>query len=168
MKRSLKTISIIALALGTLVFMAGNAIAKKGEQGMPPGQAKKHHTNFEHGQGHHDAHLASTTPPGWSHGKKTGWRGMPYPPGWSKWNSEQQTAWETNRNHALDEIAALANNYKIPTANVDAITQAFGQAVAGGIVINDARKKLVNALQDEGERKKLLINTSQNVLELLK
>jgi hypothetical protein len=183
MKTSCSRIAVIAVAVIALAFSA-TAFAKKDGNGTPPGQAKKqaseayesHGHESDHGdeahghkEHHHDASATTAgTPPGWSHGKKTGWRGMPYPPGWSKWDKEKQERWETDRNRSLDEIHVIAVGYKIPTPEVDRITQAFGQAVAGGLVINDAQKKLVNALQDENERKKLLINTTQNTLELLK
>lgn len=158
---------VIALAVGASLGLSGAALAKKGGnsgKGTPPGQAKKQEVTVQVGS----AGTTTSTPPGWSHGKKTGWQGMPYPPGWSNWDKKKQDTWVNDRDGALDEIHRIALSYKIPTQNVDQITQAFGQAVAGGLVVHDASKKLVNALQDEGERKKLLINTSQNVLELLK
>lgn len=157
---------VIVLAVGTMLAFSGAALAKKGGKegkGTSPGQAKKQESTVVV-----TPSGTTSTPPGWSHGKKTGWKGMPYPPGWSKWDKKKQDVWVTDRDRALDDIYRIAMYHKIPTQNVDQITNAFGQAVAGGLVIHDASKKLVDALQNEQERKKLLINTSQNVLELLK
>ncbi len=165
MKRSWGRI-VIVLAVGVMLAFSGAALAKKGGnsgKGTPPGQAKKQETTVVV-----TPSGTTSTPPGWSHGKKTGWQGMPYPPGWSKWDKKKQDGWVSDRDSALDEIQKVALSYKIPTKDVDQITSAFGQAVAGGLVIQDASKKLVDALKDDGERKKLMINTSQNVLELLK
>jgi hypothetical protein len=158
------------VALGLILAVAPAALAKKG--GVPPGQAKKQaaatdaHHGTHHAEGHRDAPAGA--PPGWSHGKKTGWHGSPYPPGWSKWDKEKQHRWTGDRDAAHAEIDRLYERYRIPTPQRNEITDAFNQAIAGGLVINDAKNKLVGALEDEGARRNLMIDTTQSTLELLK
>lgn len=157
---------VIALAF-VFIVVQPNALAKKDKDWVPPGQAKKAaaSTAVQPGAA---GQTTKSTPPGWSKGKKTGWHGMPYPPGWTKWDNKKQNAWVADRNRALDEIYGISIKYRMPNSKVDEITQAFGQAVAGGLVINDAKDKLVNALKNDETRKSLMINTTQSVLELLK
>lgn len=110
----------------------------------------------------------TSTPPGWEHGKKTGWHGGKYPPGWTKWDKKKQDKWVYDRDHAYNEIYRVTTLYKIPDPKRNEITEAFGQAIAGGLVINDAKDKLVGALERPESRKALMIDTTQSVLDLLR
>ncbi len=184
MKVLLNKLAVVFAVASILLLVPPNASAKKGGDNVPPGQAKKAEAATHESQGHedhhgdeahehkgheHDAAVTTTgTPPGWSHGKKTGWHGMPYPPGWAKWDKNKQNIWVTDRDRALDDIYVISTRYRIPQPKVNEITQAFGQAVAGGLIINDAKDKLVNALNNENSRKAMMIDTTQSVLELLK
>lgn len=109
-----------------------------------------------------------STPPGWSKGKKTGWHGSKYPPGWTKWDTNKQKKWTEERDGAADAVTETASRFNIPEAKQNEILNAFEQAIVGGVIINDAKDKLVEALQDENRRKNLLVDTSQRILELLK
>lgn len=130
-------------------------------KGVPPGQAKKQGTVSQSAD-------STSTPPGWQHGKKTGWHGGKYPPGWSKWDKKKQTQWIGDRDHAIDEIDRISITYKIPSPKRNEISDAFGQAIAGGLIINDAKDKLVGALKNGDSRKSLMIDTTQAVLDLLR
>lgn len=148
----------VALVIACLfIFSTTLGIAK----GVPPGQAKKQGTAVQSSD-------TTSTPPGWQHGKKTGWHGGKYPPGWSKWDKQKQTIWIGDRDHSIDEINRVTILYKIPSPKRNEIADAFSQAIAGGLIINDAKDKLVHALNDEKSRKALMIDTTQSVLELLK
>jgi hypothetical protein len=153
-----------AVAVAFLFILSGTLALAKHAGGIPPGQAKK---QGKHTYSHEQA-APSSTPPGWQHGKKTGWHGGKYPPGWSKWDKKKQSQWVGDRDHAVYEIRHLSTIYKIPSPKQNEITNAFNQAIAGGLIVNDAKDKLVNALKDENSRKGLMIDTTQSVLELLK
>ncbi|MFA5812534.1 MAG: hypothetical protein WC956_09445, partial [bacterium] len=87
MKNVMKGIIGMVAVASLLLILQSNAWAKKGGDKVPPGQAKKAAATSQASTGHTDT-AAPGTPPGWSHGKKTGWHGSPYPPGWSKWDSK--------------------------------------------------------------------------------
>ena len=150
-------ISVALVVVCLLMFSATLAVAK----GVPPGQAKKQNATVQSSD-------TASTPPGWQHGKKTGWRGGKYPPGWLKWDKNKQTIWISDRDHAYDEIYRLGTIYKIPAPKQNEISQAFSEAVAGGLIINDAKDKLIGALKNEDSRKGLMIDTTQSVLDLLR
>jgi hypothetical protein len=179
MKRMMRVVVVVASAAG-IAFTASPLWAKKDANQVPPGQAKKQAAAAEeyhgkhHGKGHHEAYEShetqapAGTPPGWSHGKKTGWHGSKYPPGWSKWDEGKRKQWTGDRYRADEEIRVISNKYKIPHEKQNEITGAFNEAIAGGLVVNDAKNRLVNALENEASRKSLMIDTTQSVLELLK
>jgi len=150
-------ISVALVVVCLLMFSATLAVAK----GVPPGQAKKQGTVVQSSD-------TASTPPGWHHGKKTGWHGGKYPPGWSKWDKQKQTIWIGDRDHAFDEINRVTIVYKIPSPKRNEIADAFSEAIAGGLIINDAKDKLVGALKNEDSRKALMIDTTQSVLDLLR
>ena len=171
---------VCAMAVAFLFILSGTpALAKHGGGGSP-GKAKKEkaHAVSQDQTTQSTTTISTTTstttsttastPPGWQHGKKTGWHGGKYPPGWSKWDKQKRSKWTGDRDHAIYEIRQVSVIYKIPTPKQNEITSAFNQAVAGGLIVNDAKNKLVNALRDENSRKGLMIDTSQSVLELLK
>lgn len=68
MKKLAISISISALAAGLIV---PNVVLAKG------GQGRGHGGHFAMMRGH-------ASPPGWSHGRKVGWRGLGCPPGLAK------------------------------------------------------------------------------------
>ena len=133
-------------------------------------QAKNNKANKE--KTGNQATYASTsqesTPPGWSKGKKTGWRGSKYPPGWSKWNKNKKDKWVKDRDNAVEEIEVVFVEYQIPERKGNEILNAFEQAIIGGTMVYDAGNRLVTALKDEKQRKNLMIDTTQSVLELMK
>lgn len=109
-----------------------------------------------------------STPPGWSEGKKVGWHGSKYPPGWTKWEKNKKAKWIQDRDGAVIIISQTAASYKIPRAKQNEILSAFEEAVVGGVVINNAKDRLVSAMKDENQRKNMMLDTTQTVLELLK
>jgi hypothetical protein len=111
---------------------------------------------------------SKTTPHGWSQGKKTGWQGSSYPPGWSKWDKKKQETWTADRNESEHEINTWLIRYKIEEAKRTEILSAYDQAIVGGLAINDARKTMVSALKDEKTRRGLMIDTTKSVLDLLR
>lgn len=110
---------------------------------------------------------AAETPPGWDKGKKTGWQGGKYPPGWSGWSKEKQKKWSSDRDEALTDIRRTCDRYRIRETKRNQISEAFDEAIAGGIAIDGARKKLVSALENTTDRKKILADTLEAVHDLL-
>ncbi|MFH0799837.1 MAG: hypothetical protein V2A66_06610 [Pseudomonadota bacterium] len=151
-----KIFAVLVIAC-LFIFSTTLGIAK----GVPPGQAKKQGMSTQ-------SAAASSTPPGWQRGKKTGWHGGKNPPGWSKWDKGKQTKWMDDRDQALHEISNVSAQYRISSSKRNEIDSAFNEAIAGGLLIKDAKDKLVGALKDETSRKALMIDTAQSVLELLK
>lgn len=155
MKTILKVFVVLGIAALMIAFMQLDSLAKSNK-------AKK---------GNHGTIYTSetkSTPPGWSKGKKTGWGGGKYPPGWSKWDEKKRAKWRYDRTEAVTEIRHVCVMHKVSDKKRNEITEAFDEAIAGGLVINDARRKLVNALNDKKRRRGLMIDTTQSVLELLK
>lgn len=168
MKKTLRVLVVGAMA-GAIALTASPLVAKKGE--IPPGQAKKqgmvvesHHED----DGERKTRASEETPPGWSRGKKTGWGGGAYPPGWSKWDKNRQIQWSSDRDRARGEIRIICDRYRISSAKRNEITNAFNQAIVGGLVINDATSRLTRALENEQSRRNIMIDTTQAVLELLR
>jgi hypothetical protein len=155
MKNSLRLLAIVIAAAVALVICQSASHAKDKGTGH-----SKHETSYTTG--------TTSTPPGWSKGQKTGWHGEKYPPGWTKWDEKKRTKWRTDRDEAVTEIGHVCVRYRVPETKRNEITEAFNEAIAGGLVVNDARNKLVTALENKEHRKELMIDTSQSVLELLK
>lgn len=130
--------------------------------------------NAKHGSYHKHKSEKSTCakregmPPGWCHGKKTGWGGAKYPPGWSKWNDKKKAKWRADRDVALTEIDGYLVRYHFQRQEHNEVIRAFDQALGGGAEIERARRTLVSALKDERRRRWLMVDTTQRVLELLK
>ncbi|MFH1654677.1 MAG: hypothetical protein ABIE74_11605 [Pseudomonadota bacterium] len=155
MKRR-SAITILAVVL-CILFLASDSFAKKGEKGKP----QKSNQSYSKQE-------STSTPPGWSKGKKTGWGNKGYPPGYSKWNKEKKSKWDKNRVEAHDDIDGYLVRYRFNVKQRDEIQEAFEEAIVGGILINDAKDKIVDAMQDPNKRKRLMINTMQTALELMK
>lgn len=122
------------------------------------------------GSGYNKGNSGKTTgntPPGWERGKKTGWQGGKYPPGWSKWNKKKQKKWSVDRDEAHVDIRRTCERYRIRETKRNQISEAFDEAIAGGLAIDGARKKLVSALQNKSNRKKILVDTLGAVHDLL-
>ena len=68
---------------------------KKGEKWKPPGLSKKE-----------DEDWAKGIPPGWSRGRKVGWRGRNYPPGFDKWDKEKKGKWKKDKSNAMKQAEA--------------------------------------------------------------
>lgn len=163
MKRIMQVLIVGLVTVGLLTAAQPLLAKKKGN--VPPGQAKKQGSAaVTHGS--HEA-APEEAPPGWSRGEKTGWHGSKYPPGWSKWDKRKRKRWNDDRDSADRDIREISIKYGIPREKQDEITEAFGQAIAGGLIINDAKNKLVKAIQDEKSRRDLMINTTQSILDLL-
>jgi hypothetical protein len=109
----------------------------------------------------------SGTPPGWSKGKKTGWGGGKYPPGWSKWDEKKKQKWVSDRDEAQSEINIVCARYRIDEQKRNEISEAFDQAIVGGKVIYDAKDKLVTALKNGTSRKKIVADTFEAVHDIL-
>ncbi len=155
MKIALKAFAVLSMVILAIVLMQSDSFAKNDKA-----KKEQHGTTY--------TSETKSTPPGWSRGKKTGWGGEKYPPGWSKWDEKKRTKWRTDRTEAITEIRYVCVRHRVSDEKRNEITEAFGEAIAGGLVINDARKKLVNALNDKRRRRELMIDTTQSVLELLK
>ncbi len=108
-----------------------------------------------------------STPPGWDQGKKTGWQGGSVPPGWQKWDDNTRTKWLNDSMVATNEILAAANSYHVPETARSQILDGFSQAIVGGIMINDAKDKIIGAMKDNTQRKLLMLNTMQTTLQIL-
>jgi len=111
---------------------------------------------------------SSSRPHGWSQGKKTGWQGSSYPPGWTKWDKKKQEKWTVERNSSEEEIHRILVNYNINEVKRTEILRAYDQAIVGGLAINEASRTMIDALKDEKTRRGLLIDTTKSVLDLLK
>jgi hypothetical protein len=166
----MKKFAAVFALICVFAFTATLANAKNQGKSQAPGQAKKQGetTAVQTTQTTTTTTTAASTPPGWQHGKKTGWHGGKYPPGWSKWDKKTQTKWIDDRDRAIQEISGVSVQYGISRTKRREINQAFCEAIAGGLMINDAKNKLVGALKDENSRKNLMIDTTQSVLELLR
>ena len=128
------------------------------------GKVKKNDVQSSHGQ----EASASSRPYGWSRGRKTGWRGGSYPPGWRKWDKDKQTEWKDERVESIEDIDTYLVRYEFPETQSARIVGAFDQAIAGGMAINEARKKIVDGLKDGDVRRNLMIDAAQESLNLLR
>lgn len=117
---------------------------------------------------HESTATTSSRPHGWSQGKKKGWQGSSYPPGWTKWDKNKQERWTVERNSSEDEINETLINYHITEYKRTEILRAYDQAIVGGLAINDARKTMISAIKDEKTRRGLMIDTAQSVMDLLR
>ncbi len=108
------------------------------------------------------------TPPGWSRGRKTGWAGGKYPPGWSKWDEKKKDRWMYDRYLAQTEIERICVRYRIEEPKRNQIAEAFDQAIVGGKVIDDSRKKLISAIENTKDRKKIVADTFEAVSQILR
>ncbi len=70
---------------------------KKGEKWKPPGLSKKENEDWAKG-----------IPPGWSRGRKVGWRGRNYPPGFDKWDEGKKERWKKDKSKAMKQAEAWA------------------------------------------------------------
>jgi len=111
---------------------------------------------------------SSSRPYGWSQGKKRGWQGSSYPPGWTKWEKKKRERWTTERDSSEDEINRVLINYHIEEYKRTEILRAYDQAVVGGLAVDQARRTMVRALKDEKTRRGLLIDTAKSVLDLFR
>jgi hypothetical protein len=108
------------------------------------------------------------TPPGWEKGQKKGWGEGQTPPGWNKMDQNQQNQWRKDRQNAHTEIQEVTIRYNISKQKRNEILAAFDDAIAGGMIINDAKGRLVSALNNKKQRRNLMVDTTQAVAELLR
>ncbi len=148
--KTFKIVSLIACAvLVCSLALEHAAFAKKGG-------AKKSYQKSESG-----------TPPGWSKGRKTGWGGGKYPPGWSKWDEKKKQKWVSNRDEAQVEINRICVRYRIDEKKRNEISEAFDQAIVGGKVIANSKDRLVSALKNGTSRKKIVADTFEAIHDIL-
>jgi len=153
-------IAIFVLVLLTMSGLSGGlAKGKEGKGSKGKGKEKQKTSQTTE---------AKSTPPGWSKGRKTGWQGGRYPPGWSKWNERKRAKWQTDRREAVSEVESVSDRYDISEKKQSEVIQAFDEAITGGKMIGEARTKLIGALKDKEQRKTLMIDTAQSVLDLLR
>ncbi len=86
-------------------------MAKKGGW-IPPGLSKQDQEDWD----------AAGGPPGWSRGRKVGWRGgnlppglakkVGMPPGWKKWKKHKQKHWQENLDDASEDVAERIRELK--------------------------------------------------------
>ena len=162
MRRTGKAMVVIIAVLSVCALAMSSLEAKSGK-----GKSKDKGTSMETSS-HGTSSSQSSTPPGWSKGRKTGWGDGKQPPGWSKWGEKKKNRWRSDRTGALTDIDGVCVRYRIEERKRNQISQAFDEAIAGGLLINEARKKLVAALQNADERRALMIDTTTSVLNLLK
>jgi hypothetical protein len=154
---------LVALALTLSLAVPQAAIAKGGKgKGKSAKVVKKKKAKVSQTR-----YTQSKTPPGWNRGKKTGWRGGKYPPGWSKWNDKKQIKWSTDRETAHTYITRTLVSYNIPSTTQNQIRNSFDDAILGGLLVNEARKKLISGLKDPTQRKLFMLNATKNVLDYL-
>ena len=165
MRNPWKTL-LVAVAVICVGLMAISSLDAKGGGGKSKSKSKDKGPSVQ-SSSHGEGSSQSSTPPGWSKGRKTGWGEGKYPPGWSKWNDKKKNGWRSDRTGALTDIDGVCVRYRIQEQKRNQISQAFDEAIAGGLIINEARKKLVTALQNADERRALMIDTSKSVLDLL-
>ena len=107
-------------------------------------------------------------PYGWSRGRKTGWRGGSYPPGWSKWNGDKREEWKEDRVESVQRIDTYLVRYEFPERQSEQVVGSFDQAIAGGMAINEASRKIISGLKDGDMRRNLMIDAAQTSLDLLR
>jgi hypothetical protein len=145
----------ICIAIAFVFAFGHSAFAGKGN-----GKSKQSHGSYQK--------TSDSVPPGWSKGKKTGWAGGKYPPGWSKWNDKQKDTWVYDRDHAQSEIDRICKQYRIQDRTRNKIAEAFDEAIVGGKAISDSSKKLIDAIENEKDRKKIVADTMETVADILR
>jgi len=153
----LATLVVMAIVTLSLTLESG-AFAGKGNS-KAKGHDKKTYTADTH---------TSSTPPGWSRGRKTGWAGGKYPPGWSKWDEKKKDKWMYDRYEAQTEIERICVRYRIAEPKRNQISEAFDQAIVGGKIIDESRKKLISAIENSKDRKRIVADTFEAVSEILR
>lgn len=167
MKKIIMTSLVVLATAGLIAATCGDVYAKKGGKGKHQYKEKTVSSDTQT-KTKTKTKVKSSTPPGWSRGRKVGWRGKDYPPGWSKWNEEERTEWMHERDEAVRIIDNEMHHYHFTTHQSYEVIGAFDNAVAGGMAINDARKKLISGIKDSSTRKNLMIDGAQTALELLR
>lgn len=165
MKKLLSIIVVCVFAIGLALSVSTLAEAKKGGG---KGMEKAHREQVKKKKAARKQKGAKTTPYGWSRGKKKGWQGSSYPPGWSKWGKKKKDKWSADRNSSEQDINERLIRYRVEERKRNEILRAYDQAIVGGLAINEARKTMVSALKDEKTRRGLMIDTTQSVLNLLR
>lgn len=165
----MKKIFSIILACVFILSVSAIADAKKGGNGGNKGAgAQKSQKVKKKDVTQGTVSTSSSRPHGWSQGKKKGWQGSSYPPGWTKWDKKKKDKWTVERNSSEDEINTMLIRYNIDVTKRTEVLRAYDQAILGGLAINEARKTMVDALKDESTRRGLMIDTAKSVLDLLK
>lgn len=170
---------VVAVMFAVCMVFAGALLAEaKGKGQEKSVQSPVHHkekgaskTDVQSSEMHQHKHkekTVSSTPYGWSQGRKTGWRGGSYPPGWSKWDKKKQEEWRTYRVRSIEDIDTVLVRYQFPERQSSQIIGAFDQAIAGGMAIDDARRRLISGLKDSTTRRGLMIDAGKQALELLR
>jgi len=149
--RSATFAAVVILALSL-------TLASSADAGKDKGHSKKSYTTESH---------ATSTPPGWSRGKKTGWAGGQFPPGWSKWDDKKREKWVYDRDQAQSEISRICVRYEIDERKRNEISEAFDQAIVGGKVIADSKDRLVSAIKNSTSRKKIVADTFEAIHDIL-
>lgn len=157
-----KLLSIIVAC----VFLMSVSAMVEAKKGGGKGKEKTH--NVKKKDVTQKSSSTSSRPHGWSQGKKKGWQGSSYPPGWTKWDKKKKDKWSAERNSSEDEINARLIRYQVDVTKRTEILKAYDQAILSGLAINDARKTMVDALKDGKTRRGLMIDTTQSVLDLLR
>lgn len=167
MKNIMKYVIVGAVAVGLMASMPAISYAKgKGHSGKGNAEWKD---EWKHKHGKHRSEVKTTgVPYGWSRGRKTGWRGGSVPPGWQKWDNDRRDDWRRDRVESLQNIDGYLIRYKFPEPQSEQIVSAFDRAIAGGMAINEARKKIVDGLKDGDSRRNLMIDAAQTSLDLLR
>ena len=160
MNSLIRSVVVVTVVFVVLALLSPSASAKNDKSKGKGSSAQS--------SSHSSSKTDSSTPPGWSKGQKTGWGDGQYPPGWSKWDDGRKNKWKTDRSTALDEIDSVSRKYHMDDAMRSQIRQGFDEAIAGGLMIDDARKRLVAGLSDSKQRKEFMVDTAQSVLEYLK
>ena len=109
-------------------------------------------------------------PPGWSRGKKVGWKGgslppglakkgkMPpglakkgkLPPGWSNWKDQKRTRWEKDLKHATSALRRKAAGVQGLEEDVlESAMLSLDRAARAGVPVNDARDIILKAVEED-------------------
>ena len=115
---------VTALCLAVVVF----ASAVVSALAVPPGIEKK-----------------GEMPPGFSHGKKTGWKDN-YPPGWDNRSEKEKGKWTEDVQKGRETISKVAEGKDLSKEEIDAAADDFEKAARKGVDPADAESLVKDAV----------------------
>lgn len=128
---------VVILGLAALVATAGGVSLAE----LPPGLAKE-----------------GKVPPGFSHGKKTGWQNE-YPPGWDKKSEKERDQWKQAVKKGRDRVSKDAKEKGMRDEDADSAANDFEKAARKGLDPEEA-EFLVKDKIKKGKKGKELSDTA--------